>query len=53
VRTEHFGQLHVLWHAGLADALEDIILGDLAADWQCATLRCNGLDLCPKRDLII
>jgi hypothetical protein len=44
-KPQRYGHLHVLRHAGLADPLEDVILGHLAAERQRATLRCNGLNL--------
>ena len=53
VWTEQLGHLHFLRHAGLADPLEDVVLGYLTAGRQRATLRCNGLNLRPKRNLVI
>jgi hypothetical protein len=53
VRAEQLGHLHFLRQARLSDALEDVVLGYLAAERQRATLRCNGLNLYPKRNLII
>jgi hypothetical protein len=53
VRTEQLGHLHFLRHAGLADPLEDVVLGHFAAERQRATLRCNGLNLRPQRNLVI
>jgi hypothetical protein len=47
------GHLHLLRHARLADALDDVVLGYLAAEWQRAAFRCNGLNLRPKCNLLI
>ena len=53
VWTKQLRHLHFFRHACFADALEDVVLGHLAAKWQRATLLRNGFDLCPKRYLII
>src|ERR1700731_2428928 len=53
MRTEQLGHLYVLRHASLADPLEDVVLRYLATERQCTALGCNGLNLCPKRNLII
>src|SRR5438093_11712411 len=53
VWTEQLGHLHFLRHAGLADPLEDVVFGYLSAGRQRATLRCNGLNLCPTRNRVI
>src|SRR5262245_20800170 len=42
VRAKQLGHLYVLGHAGLADPLEDVVLGYLAAERQHAALSCNG-----------
>ena len=53
VRTKQLGHSYLLRHAGLADPLEDVVFGYLAAERQCAALRGNRLDLSPKRNLIV
>src|SRR6516164_6879873 len=53
VRTEQLGHLHLLRHAGLADPLEDVVLGYVAPERQRATLRRNGLYLRAQRNLFI
>src|ERR1700722_17161388 len=53
VRTEQLGHLYRLRHTSLADPLEDVVLWYLATGRESTALRCNGLNLCPKRNLII
>ena len=53
VRAEQLRHLHLLGHAGLADPLEDVVLGHLAAGRQRAAFRRNSFDLGPQRNLFI
>jgi hypothetical protein len=53
VRAEQFRHPDALGHARLTDTLEYIVFRDLASHRQRAALRCNGLDLSPKRDFVV